>query len=197
MITTRKELRDYIAIDMSQDKEIAGKKMFIEWLKGNLRAHRKYKFLKLLRYMEYCENNRNNYFSKIRYLWIKHRFQKYQLKTQMFIHPNVCGKGLKIAHPCFMWIDNQAKIGQNCTILPHVLIGNNGDESKIDMSKPTIIVRDNSYLGVGCKILGPVKIGNNVTIAANAVVIRDVPDNCIVAGVPAVIKKYKRDEKNT
>lgn len=191
MITTRKELKEYIATDKLQDKEMSGKIMCIEWMKGNLRAYRKYKFLKLLRYMEYCKNNREGYFHKIRYLWVKHKFQNYQLKTQMFIHPNVCGKGLKIAHPCFIWIDNQAKIGENCTILPQVLIGNNGDESKIDMSKPTIFVGDNCYLGAGCKILGPVIIGNNVTIAANAVVIHDVPDNCVVAGVPAVIKKYK------
>jgi serine O-acetyltransferase len=41
----------------------------------------------------------------------------------------------------------------------------------------------------GARILGPVRIGNNVIIGANAVVVKDVPDNCIVAGVPACIIK--------
>jgi serine O-acetyltransferase len=43
-------------------------------------------------------------------------------------------------------------------------------------------------IGAGAKILGPIKIGNNVVIGANAVVITDVPDDCIAVGVPAVIK---------
>lgn len=46
-------------------------------------------------------------------------------------------------------------------------------------------------VGVGATILGSIKIGNNVTIAANSVVIHDVPDNAVVAGIPAEIKKYK------
>ena len=52
------------------------------------------------------------------------------------------------------------------------------------------VIGDNVYLATGAKILGPIKIGNNVTVGANAVVIKDVPDNCVVAGIPAkIIKK--------
>ena len=47
------------------------------------------------------------------------------------------------------------------------------------------------YIGPGAKIIKPVHIGNNVSIGANAVVNKDVPDNCVVAGVPAKIIKYK------
>jgi serine O-acetyltransferase len=43
-------------------------------------------------------------------------------------------------------------------------------------------------IGAGAKILGPIRVGSNVNIGANAVVITDVPDNCIAVGVPAVIK---------
>ena len=54
---------------------------------------------------------------------------------------------------------------------------------------PTI--GNNVIIGAGAKIMGDVKIGNNVTIGANAVVTHDVPDNCVVGGVPAKIIKYK------
>ena len=50
---------------------------------------------------------------------------------------------------------------------------------------------NNCYISTGVTILGPVNIGNNVTIAAGAVVINDIPDNCVVGGVPAKILKYK------
>ena len=46
-------------------------------------------------------------------------------------------------------------------------------------------------IGAGAKIMGDVNIGNYVTIGANAVVTHDVPDNCVVGGVPAKIIKYK------
>ena len=54
-----------------------------------------------------------------------------------------------------------------------------------------ISVGDNCYVGTGAIIIGPVTIGNNVTIAAGAVVTKDVPDNAIVAGVPAKIISYR------
>lgn len=49
------------------------------------------------------------------------------------------------------------------------------------------ILGENVLVGAGAKLLGPIKIGNNVIIGANAVVINDVPDNCMVVGIPAKI----------
>ena len=54
-----------------------------------------------------------------------------------------------------------------------------------------IIVGDNCYISTGVTILGPARIGNNVTIGAGAVVIHDIPDNVVVGGVPAKIIRYK------
>ena len=54
-------------------------------------------------------------------------------------------------------------------------------------------IGDNCYIGTGAVILGPIKIGNNVTIGANSTVIHDVPDNAVVVGSPAKIIKYKKE----
>ncbi|WP_240053851.1 DapH/DapD/GlmU-related protein [Bacteroides uniformis] len=54
-----------------------------------------------------------------------------------------------------------------------------------------VVVGDNCYFGVGVKVIGSVRIGNNVTIGANAVVTHDIPDNAVVGGVPAKIIKIK------
>ena len=59
-----------------------------------------------------------------------------------------------------------------------------------------IIVGNNCYFGTGVTVLAPCKIGNNVTVAAGAVVtMREVSDDCVIAGVPAKIVKYKNKVK--
>lgn len=56
------------------------------------------------------------------------------------------------------------------------------------------IIGDNVSLGATVTIIGNVKIGNNVTIGAGSVVVKDVPDNCVVAGNPAKIIRYINQE---
>lgn len=104
----------------------------------------------------------------------------------MYIGLNAVGKGSFIVHPGFVGIDSRVHIGENCTVLPMVLFDR---AHPIDGTE--IFVGDNCYVGTGATILGPIRIGNNVTIAAGAVVTKDVPDNVVVAGVPAIIVKYK------
>ena len=55
------------------------------------------------------------------------------------------------------------------------------------VDEKNIIVGDDCYFGLGVKIIGSVRIGNNVTVGANAVITKDIPDNAIVGGVPAKI----------
>lgn len=75
-------------------------------------------------------------------------------------------------------IIGESKIGANCKILHQVTV-QDGCE-----------IGDNVLLGAGCKIINCAKVGNNCKIGANAVVINDIPDNCVAVGVPAkVIKK--------
>lgn len=53
------------------------------------------------------------------------------------------------------------------------------------------MIGDNVFIGLSSKVMGHIKIGNNVIIAPNAVVTKDVPDNAVVAGVPAKIIKMR------
>lgn len=87
-------------------------------------------------------------------------------------------------------IHNRAIIGDNCHVDQNVTIG--GTSKKIEVP----IIGNKVYIGAGAKILGPIKIGDNVVIGANAVVLKNVPNNCVVAGVPAKVIKTNIDPNN-
>lgn len=144
------------------------------------------KMVRNLRYYEYYKNIKKRGWEYIPYFlyWLKWR--RLMQKTSIFIMPNTVGEGLHIVHPGFLRIDRFVKIGKNCTLLPMVLMGRK--QPGIDCE---ITIGDNCYISTGVTILGPVKIGDNVTIGAGAVVTKDVPDNVIIGGVPAKIIKYK------
>ncbi len=78
-------------------------------------------------------------------------------------------------------IHARAKIGKNCVIGSCVTIGGKSGWWEVPE------IGDNVDISSGSKILGPVRIGSNVIIGANSVVTKDVPDNCVVAGVPAKV----------
>ena len=94
-------------------------------------------------------------------------------------------KNIEFPHPIGIVIAEQAKLGKNCVIFQNVTIGGKTINGKNGF--PTI--GNDVTIYAGACIIGDVKVGNNVEIGANAVVTKDVPDNCIVAGVPAKIIK--------
>jgi len=95
------------------------------------------------------------------------------------------GPGLYIGHTGLIVIHHEVVIGKNLDIAHGVTIGTKGVGHK-----GTPIIGDNVFIGSGAKILGSIKIGNNVRIGANAVVTQDIPKNCTAVGVPArIIKK--------
>lgn len=100
-----------------------------------------------------------------------------QMFLGIFISPDAeIGPGLVVHTPYAVFVP-PVKIGANCTLCTGTLI-TSGCQS----------VGDNVYFGAGCKIIGPVKIGNNVVVVANSVVLNDIPDNTTIMGVPARIK---------
>jgi len=147
-----------------------------------------FSYVKNLRYLEYY-SNRSGMLSKIFrfYHWLLHR--RNIKKTGIHIAPNCVGPGLHLVHRGFRRLGEKSymKIGANCTCLPMVLFG----KKYPDVSEENFEIGDNCYIGVGATILGPIKIGDDVTIAAGAVVTKDVPDDVVVAGVPAEIVRKK------
>ena len=96
-------------------------------------------------------------------------------------HQTQIGSGLYIGHWGGIIVNPRAKIGNNCNISQGVTIGgtNRGERAGV----PTI--GDGVFIGPGAKIIGRIRVGDNVAIGANAVVTKDVPENAVVAGVPA------------
>ena len=93
------------------------------------------------------------------------------------------GRNFVIDHFGGIVISGYAKFGDNCRIRNGVVVG----LQRVDQPIAPVI-GDDVDIGAGAKVLGAIKVGNNVVIGANAVVIRDVPDNCVAVGVPAVNK---------
>lgn len=96
------------------------------------------------------------------------------------------GKNFVIEHSGGIVVSGFARFGDNCRIRTGVVIGLSRVE---DPCAPQF--GNNVDIGTGAKVLGNIRIGNNVLIGANAVVLTDVPDNCLAVGVPAVIKPRK------
>ena len=98
------------------------------------------------------------------------------------------GRNFVIDHFGGIIISGYAKFGDNCRLRDGVVVGLRRVEDK---GAP--IIGNNVDIGSGAKLLGPIKIGDNVLIGANAVVLCDVPDNSIAVGVPAVVKPRNVD----
>jgi len=106
--------------------------------------------------------------------------------TGIEIHPGATiGNGLFIDHGMGVVIGETSVVGDNVTIFQGVTLGGTGKER--GKRHPTI--GSNVVIGTGAKVLGNITIGDNVQIGANAVVVRDVPANSTVVGVPGRIAK--------
>ncbi|MBM3248443.1 MAG: serine O-acetyltransferase [Candidatus Omnitrophica bacterium] len=106
--------------------------------------------------------------------------------TGIEIHPGAkIGKGLFIDHGLGVVIGETSILGDNITLYQGVTLGGTGKEK--GKRHPTI--GNNVVVGAGAKILGNIEIGDNSYVGANAVVIKDVPPNSTVVGVPGRITK--------
>ena len=104
--------------------------------------------------------------------------------TGIEIHPGAkIGKGFFIDHGMGVVIGETTEIGDGCTIYQGVTLGGTGK----DVGKRHPTLGNNVMVGAGAKILGPVKIGSNSKIAAGAVVLREIPENCTAVGIPAQV----------
>ena len=105
----------------------------------------------------------------------------YRGQAALYLSCSDIGPGLFIQHG-FSTVIAARRIGRNCWINQQVTIG-----YKDGTVGP--VLGDNVVVCAGAKVIGPIRVGNDVTVGANAVVNKDVPDDCVVVGVPAYITR--------
>jgi serine O-acetyltransferase len=111
--------------------------------------------------------------------------------TGIEIHPAArLGRGLFIDHGMGVVIGETAEVGDNVTLLQGVTLG--GTSDKREKRHPTL--GDNVTVGAGAKIIGAFRIGDNSRIGAGSVVVREVPPNAVVVGVPGRVT-YKDGQR--
>ncbi|MDO7084117.1 serine acetyltransferase [Pseudocolwellia sp. AS88] len=96
-------------------------------------------------------------------------------------------KGFVIMHPVGVVINSKVRGGTNITVESGVVIG--------DEKGKAPLLGNNIFIGAGAKIIGGITIGDNVKVGANAVVVKDVPSNVTVVGIPARIINKPQEEK--
>ena len=112
--------------------------------------------------------------------------QRAVMKTGIEIHPGATiGRGLFIDHGSGVIIGETAELGDNVTLYQGVTLGGTGKEQ--GKRHPTL--KDNVMVSAGAKVLGSFTIGENSKIGAGSVVLKEVPPNCTVVGVPGRIVK--------
>ena len=126
------------------------------------------------------------FYNKRHYFIARFLSQRAKKITGIEIHPAATiGKGVFIDHGTGVVIGETAVVGDGCTIYQGVTLGGTGK----DKGKRHPTIGKNVVIGCGAKVLGPFKVGDNSKIAANAVILSEVPPNSTVVGVPGRIVK--------
>lgn len=186
MINNIQNLTEYLDADFTVNSVNCSKKYLllepILALFGSVReSFYVRKYLRILRKYEYYINAGNH----LKMLYYGAIWKRLSNKYQIYIHPNTVGKGLYIPHFHGGIQLNCLSMGDYCTVSAGVIVGNKGSQE----NRATI--GNNVELTIGCKIIGKIKIGDNAVVCPNSVVIKDVPANTIVSGIPAQIVKIK------
>ncbi len=130
-----------------------------------------------LRITELCINRRSGIVGRALGAFMRWRLLERSVRLGFTIPPNVCGPGLKLPHWGTIVLSAEARLGADCVIHPGVSVGvNHGRAPRIG---------DRVYLGPGAKVMGGIVIADGVTVGANSVVTRDVPEGARVVGAPA------------
>ncbi|MEO5979831.1 MAG: hypothetical protein ABIS36_20680 [Chryseolinea sp.] len=182
MIKTRSDLKRYQKADREASNRPKGG--FINWLFYS-ETYYIQTYLDTLRKLEFLTNKKRNILDHLLYVVTFWKYKRMSFKLRITIPPNVAGPGLSIQHIGNIIINANARLGSKNVLQPGVVIGQKDSPENV----PTI--GDNVYFGPGCKVIGKIRVGNNAVIAPNSVVIKDVPDNAVVSGVPAVVIKMK------
>lgn len=177
MIFSKTELNRYFVQDAEANGFNSESVYLVKLLYGNERAYSVHYLRSLRRYEYYLNTN-----SLLKYWW---RFinRRRSLKYGIVIGANMVGPGLSISHLQGGVIINCFKMGANCSVAGGVVVGNK------DSQDNRAYIGDCVHLTLGVKVIGKVTIGDNVVVAPNSVVVKDVLPNSIVSGIPAKVIK--------
>lgn len=139
-----------------------------------------WKFEILLRKVEFDLNCRRGLWGKLVGKYHKFRFHRLSVRLGFTVPPNVFGEGLSIPHYGTIVVHGNVRAGKNCRLQEGVTIGaTNG-------SHEAAVIGDNCYFGSGAKVIGAVRIADDVAVGANAVVTKDITEpGTTWAGIPA------------
>ena len=149
-----------------------------------------FRFIVLLRFNEYLLNSKKILLLRVFFIFW---YRRLGVRLGFSIPLNVFDYGLGIVHYGLVIVNTDARIGKNCRIHAGVNIGGSaGFKKKEDIKRYAPTIGDNTYIGPGAKLFGPINIGNNCVIGANAVVNKSFEDdNITIGGVPARIISKK------
>ena len=183
MIQSRKDLQFYLLEDAKRFNLTNWFKYRVKLIYGGEDAHI-LRYLKTLRRYEYFQNCSKTMSGRFIGYYLRYKWMRLSLRYNLHIGINMIGYGFYMAHLSGGGINNCKSMGNYCSINAGVIVGNKDSQSEI------AVIGNNVKLSAGCKVFGKIVIGNNVIVAPNAVVVKNVPDNCVVAGIPAkIIKK--------
>lgn len=186
MIHSKQDLHFFIEEDhkanIGRSKCNSFKMMVNVWYGND--SYRFLQYMLALRKYEYALNCSKGFFGRINTCIAKIRWHRLGARYNVNILPNVVGYGFRCSHLVGGLIINCKSVGNNCSANAGVIVGNKGGDE-------LAIIGNNVSLSIGSKVIGKINIGNNVTVAPNSVVVKDVPDNAIVSGIPAKIIKMK------
>lgn len=173
MIDSKKAYRYYL----EQDRIALGRKRD---RRPRMFGDEIWKFEILLRKVEYDRNCRGGLAALCIGKYHKFRFHRLSVRLGMTIPPGVFGPGLSIPHYGTIVVHGNVRAGRNCRLQEGVTIGaTNG-------SHEAAVIGDNCYFGSGAKVIGAVRIADDVAVGANAVVTKDIAESGTTwAGVPA------------
>jgi serine O-acetyltransferase len=172
MILTRKELRFYLMADRMMNRGTFSRSLW-QRIRDVILPDNFMKYLVTMRKLSYYKHKGNPI-----WMYYHRRYQKLGLRLGFSIGPDVFGYGLILPHYGTIIVGAKNTIGNYAFIHACTCITSTDHE-----------IGDNLFLSVGAKIVSAMKLGNNVTVAANSVVTKPFPeDNILLAGMPAIIK---------
>lgn len=178
MIKTKEDLKEYLARDMDFYHNLSKKDQLLCCLLNDP-LYQITRYLRFLRKEEYHFNNRHRF----RSLWMHRRKNTLGNRLGFKIPRNCFGPGLTVYHHGQVIVNEGARIGANCRLHGGNCIGNNG------LTQAVPVIGDGLDLGIGACVIGGVKLGNDVKVGANAVVVRSVDqDGVTLLGIPAHTK---------